>query len=70
MVTFAMPPPSHIVCKPYRFPRARSACTSVAVSLAPEAPSGCPSPTFASSAWFGGDAEAEYGVDIEFRLIL
>jgi hypothetical protein len=29
-----------------------------------------PSPTFASSAWFGGDAEAEYGVDIEFRLIL
>jgi hypothetical protein len=28
------------------------------------------SPTFASSAWFGGDAEAEYGVDIEFRLIL
>jgi hypothetical protein len=29
-----------------------------------------PSPTFASWAWFGGDAEAEYGVDIEFRLIL
>jgi hypothetical protein len=29
-----------------------------------------PSPTFASSALFGGDAEAEYGVDIEFYLIL
>jgi hypothetical protein len=28
------------------------------------------SPTFASSALFGGDAEAEDGVDIEFRLIL
>jgi hypothetical protein len=28
------------------------------------------SPTFARSALFGGGAEAEYGADIEFRLIL
>lgn len=40
MVTLAIPPPSHIVCKPQRFPRARSAWTSVVISRAPEAPSG------------------------------
>lgn len=40
MVTLAIPPPSHIVCKPYRLPRIRRACTNVAMSLVPLAPSG------------------------------
>jgi hypothetical protein len=40
IVTLAIPPPSHIVCNPYFFFRARNACTSVAISFVPVAPSG------------------------------
>jgi hypothetical protein len=43
MVTLATPPPSHIVCRPYFLPRARSAWISVDISLVPDAPSGWPS---------------------------
>ena len=42
IVTFVMPPPSHMVCNALRLPRLLSVWTSVAMSLAPEAPSGCP----------------------------
>jgi hypothetical protein len=40
MVTFAMPPPSHMVCRPYRLFCRFSALTSVVISLVPEPPSG------------------------------
>ena len=40
MVAFDWPPPSHIVCRPYRMPLSRMWCSSVVVSRAPEAPSG------------------------------
>src|ERR1700722_4631361 len=42
MVALAMPPPSHIVCSPYRPPRCSSAFTSVVMMRAPLAPSGWP----------------------------
>ena len=42
MVALAMPPPSHIVCSPYRQPRCSSALTSVVMMRAPLAPSGWP----------------------------
>jgi hypothetical protein len=40
MVALAMPPPSHMVCRPQRAPRACMACTSVDMIRAPLAPSG------------------------------
>ncbi len=40
IVTFASPPPSHIVCRPKRPPRRSSACSNVAISFVPDAPSG------------------------------
>ena len=43
MVALAMPPPSHMVCRPYRMPLACMWCTSVVMSRAPEPPSGWPS---------------------------
>ncbi len=43
IVTFACPPPSHIVCRPKRLPVRSSSCSSVVISFAPVAPSGCPS---------------------------
>ena len=42
MVALAMPPPSHIVCSPYRPPRCSSALTRVVMMRAPLAPSGWP----------------------------
>jgi hypothetical protein len=42
MVALAMPPPSHIVCRPYRSPRCSSALTSVVMMRAPLAPTGWP----------------------------
>jgi hypothetical protein len=42
MVAFAIPPPSHMVCKPYRFPCCSRALTSVVMMRAPLAPSGWP----------------------------
>ena len=40
IVTFAVPPPSHIVCSPYRPPVRSSSHSMVANNLAPVAPSG------------------------------
>jgi hypothetical protein len=54
MVALAIPPPSHIVCDPYRPPRCSNALTSVVMLRAPLAPSGCPiaiAPPFVL-AWF------------------
>src|SRR5438105_305404 len=42
MVALAIPPPSHIVWRPYRPPVRSSSLSSVVMSLAPEHPSGCP----------------------------
>src|ERR1700756_5920336 len=42
MVALAIPPPSHIVCRPYRPPRCSRALTSVVMMRAPLAPSGWP----------------------------
>src|SRR5215475_6574177 len=42
MVALAIPPPSHIVCKPYLPPVDSSVLSSVAISRVPEAPSGWP----------------------------
>jgi hypothetical protein len=42
MVALAIPPPSHIVCKPYRFCALLSALTSAVIIRAPLAPSGWP----------------------------
>jgi hypothetical protein len=42
MVALAMPPPSHMVCRPYRPPRCSSALTRVVMMRAPLAPSGWP----------------------------
>ena len=42
IVAFAIPPPSHIVCSPYRPPVCSSVVTSVVSSRAPEAPRGWP----------------------------
>ena len=36
------PTPMHMVARPWRAPRRRISCASVATSRAPEAPSGCP----------------------------
>src|SRR3546814_4855067 len=43
IVTFAWPPPSHIVWRPYFPPVASSTPSKVAISLVPLAPSGWPS---------------------------
>ena len=43
IVTLAWPPPSHMVCSPYRPPVRSSSCRSVVISRAPVAPSGWPS---------------------------
>ena len=43
MVALAMPPPSHIFCRPYRPPRCSSALTGVVVMRAPLAPERCQS---------------------------
>src|SRR5688572_28738985 len=43
IVPVPMPPPQHIVCRPYLPPRVSSAPSSVAIRRAPDAPSGCPS---------------------------
>ena len=43
MVALAMPPPSHIVCRPYLAPVCAIWCTRAVISRAPEAPSGWPS---------------------------
>jgi hypothetical protein len=40
MVALAWPPPSHMVCRPYRVPVARMWCTSVVMIRAPLPPSG------------------------------
>src|SRR5918992_418092 len=40
MVALAMPPPSHIVWRPYRPPVRSSSCSRVAMSLAREHPGG------------------------------
>ena len=42
MVALAIPPPSHIVCKPYRPPRCCRALTKAVMMRAPPAPSGWP----------------------------
>src|ERR1700742_1439072 len=42
IVALAMPPPSHIVCSPYRPPRCSSALTRVVMMRAPLAPNGWP----------------------------
>ena len=42
MVAFAIPPPSHMVCRPYRVPVRRRWCTRVVMIRAPEAPNGWP----------------------------
>src|SRR6476659_1926736 len=43
IVAFAMPPPSHMVWRPYRPPVRSSSLRSVTMSRAPDAPSGWPS---------------------------
>src|SRR5439155_9994825 len=43
MVTLAWPPPSHMVWRPHRPPVRSSSFSSVVISRAPVAPSGCPS---------------------------
>src|ERR1700733_1404501 len=43
MVALAMPPPSHIVCRPKRAPDRIIWWVRVVISLAPDAPIGCPS---------------------------
>ena len=43
IVAFAMPPPSHMVCRPYRPPVASSVASSVPSSRVPLEPSAWPS---------------------------
>src|SRR5690606_34393138 len=43
IVALAIPPPSHIVCRPYRPPERSSSWSSVVISRAPEHPRGWPS---------------------------
>src|SRR6202035_5700586 len=42
-VALAVPPPSHMVCSPYRIPLSRMWWAMRVISTAPDAPSGCPS---------------------------
>ena len=42
IVALAVPPPAPMVCRPYRPPVRSSSCSNVAISLAPEQPSGWP----------------------------
>ena len=43
IVAFACPPPSHMVCRPYRPPVRSSSCSNLVIRIAPVAPSGWPS---------------------------